>query len=868
MVKVGSMRRTNRILLMVTVFAVGVQGANASIWKHRKAGTPSAPAESKSAVAGMTLNGVEADAAHVTLRTTGAPAYTSYSPSPTVFVVDLTGTAKSDALAIPSRLPAGVSSISAEEATEMGVRLTRVTFRLSQPLSVQAAANDNAVVVTIPVAAVEASTAAAVATAAAASTPEKKQPVEAVAISSPAKVSPAPAASAPVNDPPPVEMVLPAQTAPAVAKAAPSSRPARVLRDIATSGSGSNFAVSMDGDGAIAYKSFVLQNPPRLVLDLTGIRNEVRRTSLPVSSAVVSRVRVSQFKPMPDPVTRVVLDLSSNSRYDIATDGDQLRVSFGSVAAAGAVASTSRPAEQRVAEVTARPSAAPPKATPAEPLTPVAVAADPAPFTATAQEYPEATAVITSNSDQTPPDTRRQTTSAVGATTAAHSAATMSSGSNVFDTTPASSAQPIAIGREPQSLSAGAGGRSLASNQKVYSGEPLSLSLKDADIRDVLRTFADLTGLNIAVDPQVSGRVTVNFTDVPWDQALEIILSQNGLSWTLNGNVLRVGTSERLRAEREAARKLDEEERLNVPLETYIFKLSYAKAVDAQALIKDVASPRAKIIVDNRTNQLVVSEIPMYLKTIASLIETIDVPTRQVMIEARIVEASKTFQQQYGFQWGFQGAADPSLGTGTGLIFPNRITYTGGPFDFGPGNSVLQMHLSDVLGTFNLDFALNALEFEGLVKVISAPRVTTQDNQAAEIQSGLQIPFQTRINFTTTISYVDATLRLGVTPQITEAGTVIMDISVQKNSPATGLAIEGAAGTPLQTRTAKTRLMVRDGGTAVIGGIYQVSDNNSQTRLPFVHKIPFLGNLFKTHNISTTRDELLIFITPRIIRGV
>ena len=151
--------------------------------------------------------------------------------------------------------------------------------------------------------------------------------------------------------------------------------------------------------------------------------------------------------------------------------------------------------------------------------------------------------------------------------------------------------------------------------------------------------------------------------------------------------------------------------------------------------------------------------------------------------------------------------------------------------------------------------------------MISAPRVTTTDNVPAEIQSGFQIPYQTRVNFTTTIQYIDATLRLAVTPQITEAGTVIMDIQVQKNEPTTGLAVEGSAGTPLSTRSAKTRLMVRDGGTAVIGGIYQVKDNTSQTRLPFIHNIPILGNLFKTHNISTSHDELLIFITPRIVRG-
>src|SRR5437763_1275924 len=317
-----------------------------------------------------------------------------------------------------------------------------------------------------------------------------------------------------------------------------------------------------------------------------------------------------------------------------------------------------------------------------------------------------------------------------------------------------------------------------------------------------------------------------------------------------------------------AQRRLEEEQRLNVNTLTAVFKLSYARASEVQNLIKEIASPRARIIVDQRTNQLIVSEIPTYLTTINDLINTVDIPTRQVMIEARIVEASKVFQQQYGFSWGFSGAFDPALGNGTGLIFPTRVGFTGGPFDFGSGgNAVLQLHLSDVLGTFNLDFALNAFEFEGLVKVISAPKVTTQDNVSAEIQSGFQIPYQTRINFTTTIQYVDATLRLSVTPQITESGTVIMDINVQKNEPTTGLAVEGATGTPLSTRSAHTRLMVRDGGTAVIGGIYQVKENDSRTRLPFVYQIPILGNLFKTHNVSTSHDELLLFITPRIIRG-
>lgn len=411
-------------------------------------------------------------------------------------------------------------------------------------------------------------------------------------------------------------------------------------------------------------------------------------------------------------------------------------------------------------------------------------------------------------------------------------------------------------------------GRTLSAGEKVYTGEPIDLNLKFADILDVLRTFAGLTGLNLAIDPGVQGFVTVDFTGVPWDQALDIILRQNNLTYVLEGNVMRIGYIARLTQEQKDQAQLSEQEKLNVQLTTVSRKLSYARAADVATLLKEISSPKAKLIVDGRTNQLIISEIPAYLQTMQNLIDSVDVATRQVVIEARVVETTKTFLQQYGFSWGFGGKLDPSLGTGTGLVFPNRLDFTGGPFDFGPGNPVISTHMSNILGTFTLDMALNAAEAEGLVKVVSAPRVMTQDNTAATISSGVQIPIQTRINFTTTISYVDASLNLTVTPQITEAGTVIMDISLSKLEPAVGLSIDGSAGTPLNTRSAKTRLMVRDGGTSVIGGIYQTSENDSKTRLPFVHQIPILGALFRTHDVQSSHDELLIFITPRIVRGL
>jgi type IV pilus assembly protein PilQ len=861
MVKVRSMRRTQRILLVSTAIAtLGVGSSQASIFRRHKDAQPAAKASnSAAAVAGTSLTAIDADASHVTLHTSGTPAYTSYSPAPDVFVVDLTATSKGDALAIPATLPSGIASLTADEAVEMGTRLTRVTFRFSQPATPQAAAVDNSLVITLP--------GAAVAAAPVSAPPADITPV---AATQPEKV-----AETPKTDVPHVEAVIEATPSPvitepvasAVALPAVTVRAHRLNR-VETSGTGDAVEVKIVGDGALRYNAFTLENPSRLVIDVTGVKNGIARPAFNVSDALVKRVRVAQFKP---DVTRVVLDLASKSKYQIAQEGDHLRVTFGNAAPMQTAAVA--PAAASVDVVDAKP--APAKSVADVPARVATATTEeqsswkmPAPpKSSKSSKRAPAKAVITATATQAPPTTTRRTTTA----TPAPAPTTTISRENVFsDPTAANtSIAPDATGG-PRILGGGTqspGGRLISGTQKVYTGEPISLNLKEADIRDVLRTFADLTGLNMAIDPDVNGQVTVNFTDVPWDQALDIILHQNSLGYTLDGNVMRVGRVNRLAQEATAARQLEEENRLNVPLVTVIFKLSYARASEVQALLQQIATTRARIIVDARTNQLIVSEIPTTLQTMRNLIDTIDIPTRQVMIEARIVEASKVFQQQYGFQWGFSGAFDPAMGNGTGLIFPNRVGFVGGPFDFGPGNPVLQLHLSDVLGTFNLDFALNAFEFEGLVKVISAPKVTTQDNVAAQIQSGFQIPFQTRVNFTTSIQYVDATLSLQVTPQITEAGTVIMDIAVQKNEPSTGLAIEGAAGTPISTRSAKTKLMVRDGGTAVIGGIYQVKDNNSVTRLPFVSQIPILGNLFKTHNISTSHDELLIFITPRIIRG-
>jgi type IV pilus assembly protein PilQ len=898
------MTRAKRILVLAGVVVLCVDGASAS-WFRNKANTK-AP-EATAPMTAMTLNAIEiepAPALRLLLRTSGTPVYTSYSPAPSRFVVDLTATAKSPAVSIPSPLPPSVSAITVDEVTEMGTRLTRVVLTLAQPATLQASANDNTLAISLPAPSVAEARPAeeplpAVVPVLPAPEPEPVKTVsEPVVVSEPISAEPSKSEAAPV------------MTASASTKALGK---ATALKSVTTSGSGSALEVNLAGDGELAYKAFKLENPTRVVVDLTGVHNKVAKNSIATSDALVKRIRVSQFTP---DVTRVVVDLGDHANYDVVADGNRLRVRFGGAPATVAAvlpAETPAPAPAVVetapapAPVEIAPAPAPVKlaeapATSAPKLeirsnksemTVSAPAAKPADITAqvptVAENAPEwkmpaqspakspVRSVISAPAPQTaPPSTNRSTVrkSTTRATvTPSANDAVQQPPENVFNDPnppgPVLGSTPAPAGTTSRLSGAGrtAGGRKLSTNEKIYTGEPIDLDLKDTDIKDVLRTFSTLTGLNIAVDPQVTGTVTVDFTAVPWDQALEVILHQNGLTYVLDGNVMRIGTVQRLSDEQRAQTALQEQEKLNVPLTTVSRKLSYAKAQEVSALLREMASPRARIIVDQRTNQLIISEIPTYLETMQALIDSVDVATRQVVIEARIVETSKTFLQQYGFTWGFGGTLDPSLGTGTGLVFPNRGNITGGPFEFGPGQPIISTHLANVLGTFTLDLALNAAESEGLIKVISAPRVMTQDNVAAEIQSGFQIPYQTRINFTTTISYLDATLRLSVTPQITESGTVIMDIAVQKTEPATGLAIEGGAGTPLSTRQAHTRLMVRDGGTAVIAGIYQTKDNSGQTRVPFVHNIPVLGALFRTHNVTSSHDELLIFITPRIVRN-
>jgi type IV pilus secretin PilQ/predicted competence protein len=428
---------------------------------------------------------------------------------------------------------------------------------------------------------------------------------------------------------------------------------------------------------------------------------------------------------------------------------------------------------------------------------------------------------------------------------------------------------------------------STARQGRQFTGHPISLDFQGADLRAVLRTFAEISGLNIVIDPAVTGTVDVALRDVPWDQALDIILAANKLGYLIDGTIVRIAPLGVLADEQSQRRKVAEEQALAGQLEVLTKTLSYAKAEDLQALLtKSALSQRGTVQVDSRTNTLIITDLRDRLTLASELLGTLDRAQPQVEIEARIVQTNKDYARALGVQWGFNGNVNAGLGNTTPLAFPNngvlggRTGNTSGPtgatnaglvqptivnLAAPAATSAIGLALGSVNGAFGLDIALTALERSGNGRLLSTPRVTTQNNVAAEMTQGVQIPIQTVANNTVTVSFKDAALTLKVTPQITAANTVIMQISIENASPDFSRAIGGIP--PINTQRANTQVLVSDGQTTVIGGIYVSQEQVSNDRTPVLSRIPLLGWLFKRDTLNDQSTELLIFITPRIIKS-
>lgn len=435
-------------------------------------------------------------------------------------------------------------------------------------------------------------------------------------------------------------------------------------------------------------------------------------------------------------------------------------------------------------------------------------------------------------------------------------------------------------------------GPTVAGQQKRFSGRRVDLDLRDADIGNVLRLLSDVGKVNIITSDAVSGTVTIRLRNVPWDQALETILQAKGLGMVRQGNMIRVAPLADLNKERELAIARRKSELQLAPIETRIIPVSYASAEELQARAKDLLSPRGSIAVDERTNVLIARDVAGNLNQIDELVHVLDTQTPQVLIEARIVEATSRYVRDIGIQWGGDATFGPATGNPTGLAFPSSIgligggsdnqTPTGGlsPFRNNIPNPNFAVNLPAIVGTdqggalgltfgsinntVNLAVRLSAAEASGMLRIISSPRILTLDNREARIAQGTLIPFsQISAQGVQTI-FQEAKLQLIVKPHVTQDGSVAMHVKINRDEP--DFNQTSARGDPtILKREAETDLLVMDGHTAVIGGIYTRNTGRNLDQIPLLGDIPILGVLFQRRRSNDSRGEMVIFLTPRIV---
>jgi type IV pilus assembly protein PilQ len=639
-----------------------------------------------------------------------------------------------------------------------------------------------------------------------------------------------------------------------------------VISSVAITQAAERASVRVEGEGRLDAHASRMQNPDRLVLDFAGTHLAVDRNVIPGVAAPVRGVRLGQYRP---DVARVVIDLTASAAYQISRDGNAVVVSFDAQpqvpaekAEAPVTLSSENAAKQRT-DFAYR--AASPKIATGHTAKNLAV---PAPRFTLPSELTQPSFLLASyggSSGPAKPDTAEQ---------AAQQAMQQ-----------ANNAAATVAGSAPQATTA-----STATAAVKYTGEPISVNLKDVDLRDFFRLIHEISGLNVVLDPAVKGSLTIVLDEVPWDQALDIVLQNNGLDKQLNGNVLRIATKATLKNEAETARDLEKAQADAVPPVTVTRVLSYAKASSMKDTLKKFLSARGDILSDDRSNQLIIRDIPSVIPTIDNLIRQLDRKSQQVEIEARVVSASRSFAQDIGTELGFAGSTtsgrslffggqggSSNVTTGTGIPTGPVVTAGSG----GSGATATGLPLAVSLGAgvptsgigfshrspnFAIDFFITAAEAKGVGKLLSKPRVVTQNNEKATVKQGTKIPIQTTINNTISVQYIDAVLKLEVTPQITAEGTVFMDVLVENTQVDNG--IPRVQGIPaLDTQSAETKVLVPDGGTVVIGGIIISQQRVDITQVPLVGSLPLIGHLFKRTNVNVQSQELLFFLTPRIIPG-
>jgi type IV pilus assembly protein PilQ len=757
-------------------------------------------------------------------QSTGAFEYTTYRPSESLYVLDLSGVSAGDATGakvVPSEFVKSyrVTSYSAGQKPVVRVEILlrpgvepRLQRTDNHELMLLVSANGNADVSAKPVAITTAPT--------------------------------APQAT-------PRASIKTASTKTAPGASATTSYEA--IKQVSLAQNGDKTEVNVLGSGKLDYKVTRLSNPDRIVLDFTGAHLKTSEKNIASNLDPVREIRLAQFTPE---VSRVVIDLRSPAHYNVNASGNAVTVTFATATATGGAAKSSPDAQPTEVTATKTPVVTPAETTPAPAVVvPAPVASLPAALTGSG------TALASPAIAQPAPKTES-------------SPAPSSPAPNVVIATATPGSAPAQQAATPPPA-----GR--------YSGEPISVNLKDVDLRDFFRLIHEISGLNVVVDPAVKGSLTIVLDDVPWDQALDIVLKNNDLDKQLDGNVLRIATKDTLKKEADQNRELARAQAEAADVVTTTRVLSYAKAEDLVPTMKKFLSSRGDILADSRSNTLIIRDVPNVLPVLDNLLRQLDRKSQQVEIEARVVAANRSFSREIGTQLALALASGHSIVGGASAVGTSPITHTPAPplFVGAPSNgqppASAPMPLLTNLGAttptsglsyafqngqFALDEIITAAEERGVGKLISKPKVITQNNQKAIVKQGTKIPVQTIVNNTVSVQFVDAVLELDVVPQITADGTIYMDVDVKND--AIDSSIPRVQGIPaIDTQESNTKVLIADGGTVVIGGVIVTQQRTDVQQVPLLGSLPVVGNLFKHTTVSSTAQELLFFLTPRILPG-
>jgi type IV pilus assembly protein PilQ len=675
------------------------------------------------------------------------------------------------------------------------------------------------------------------------------------------------------------------------------------LQRVQVTGTAEGLQVELTASEPVVPKVSTMADPPRLVLDLANTSLATSQRRITVDRDGVKAVRLGDTAH----ATRVVVDLAETRDYQVSADGNRLLVTFKSkngdaASAPQAVApDSSSPISSNSNEPAASPFAAkattprlkpvsaPVKAAVAPIKKAAAKSSDIAPDTVFMEPVgtPEVSAKAPETATEPAPVRALDAAAKFAEKPMDGLTTTISAARKESDDAPAAKTPDAAV--------------NLAAEQKTqqthqpapagakYTGEPISVNLKDVDLKDFFRLIHEISGLNVVLDPAVKGNLTLVLDDVPWDQALDIVLKNNDLDRKLEGNVLRIATIDTLEKEAKSRQAQQEAETLAVEKVTVTRFLSYARSKDVVATAKKLLSVRGDVIADDRTNALIVQDVPAVIPNIDRLLAQLDRKTQEVEIEARVVAATRSFARdigtQFGFGWGnganaVGGAVQNGSGIGSGIsAFPGAPLYqTLGAAAGKPGGQIpLFSNLGATSPTSGLSFinytnniridaVLTMAESRGLLKILSRPRVVTQNNIQALVKQGVRVPIVTlgQLGGPSTVTYVDAFLRLTVTPQITSEGTIFLNVDVENTTPDFGREVQG--NPTLITQQATTQVLVTDGGTVVIGGVIQTQNNLTVQQVPLLGNVPYLGNLFKRRSVTTATQELIFFITPHVVQ--